>query len=536
MDVSRQSPSSGPVSRSADTSVSRRLSRRRFVVGVGGGALAAATLAACGEATRTVVGPHSPQVRDFANAQQRPGAPLRQMSLTARTDTVDLGGVTANTWGYGAGNAQGPLLRGTVGDQVRVTVHNQLPATPPTEGAGTTTVHWHGLAIRNDMDGAPEVTQPGIATGQSAVYEFTLPHPGTYWYHAHVGVQRDRGLLGPLVIDDPREPGGYDTEFIVVLDDWIDGINGATPDATLARLRQTGMTMPSMPGMSGMSDMPGMPGGHAGSTSAVGGDGGDVTYPYYLINGRVPDAAVSFTARPGQRARIRIINAAADTAFRVALAEHSLTVTHSDGFPVTPTAVDTLVLGSGERYDVLVSLGDGVFPLVASAEGKQGHARALVRTSPSASAPPANLMPAGLRGRLLGYADLRSAPAVVLAPKQPDRTHELVLTADTAHYVWMINGRTFEQRAPLPVRHGERVRLVIKNQTMMYHPMHVHGHTFALRGDQRPDGARKDTVNVLPMQTVTVDFDADNPGQWLAHCHLAYHEAAGMMTVLSYEA
>lgn len=255
----------------------------------------------------------------------------------------------------------GPLLRGTAGDQLRVRAENRLPTNPPTEGAGATTVHWHGLAIRNDMDGVPDVTQPVIASGAAAVYDFTLPHPGTYWYHSHVGVQRDRGLLGPLIIDDPAEPGGYDAEFVVVLDDWTDGVAGATPDAVLADLHRTGMRMDK---------------GGAEAITAVGGDGGDVDYLYYLINGRIPASPETFTARPGQRARLRIINAAGDTAFRVALGGHQLGVTHTDGFPVSAPPVDALLLGSGERYDVVVTLGDGVFPLVAMAEGKQGGARA----------------------------------------------------------------------------------------------------------------------------------------------------------------
>ncbi|MDQ2706490.1 MAG: multicopper oxidase family protein [Actinomycetota bacterium] len=510
------------------------LSRRAFLLGTGGGMLTMGALAACGTRGSSIVGPGSSQVADFAAAQRRPGAPVRDARLTALAETVDLGGVRADTWTYGSGHAVGPLLRGNVGDQLRVQVVNQLPANPPTEGGGTTTVHWHGLAIRNDMDGVPDVTQPAIEVGATGSYELTLPHPGTYLYHSHVGVQRDRGLVGPLIIDDPNDAARYDVEFIVVLDDWIDGINGATPDSTLADLRRTGMRMGGMSGMSGMGGMHDM-GGMSGSTSAVGADGGDVSYPHYLINGRVAAAPETLVARPGQRARLRLINGAADTAFRIALADHQLEVTHTDGFPIAPTVVDTVVLGSGERYDALVTLGDGIFPLVASAEGKQGAARALVRTNSAASAPPSSAMPDQLRGKLLAYSELRADSAVALPSRKPDRTHRLALTADMARYVWMINGKTFGQHEPLTVRQGERVRLVMSNQTMMYHPMHLHGHTFALSDDNHPDGARKDTVIVLPMQTVTVDFDADNPGQWLVHCHQGYHEASGMMTVVSYQ-
>ena len=135
-------------------------------------------------------------------------------------------------------------------------------------------------------------------------------------------------------------------------------------------------------------------------------------------------------------------------------------------------------------------------------------------------------MPAELGARLLGYADLHADPAVMLSARAPDRTRQLVLTADMGRYMWMINGRIFDERQPLPVRAGERVRLELMNQTMMYHPMHLHGHTSALRDPAAPTsgpggrlgGARRDTVMVLPNQTVAVKFDADIPGRWLTHC------------------
>ena len=138
--------------------------------------------------------------------------------------------------------------------------------------------------------------------------------------------------------------------------------------------------------------MGGMPAVGGRASDLLGGDAGDVIYPYYVINGRIPAAPTTFTAKPGQRIRIRIINAAADTAFRVALAGHKMTVTHTDGFPVVPTEVDALLLGMGERYDVIVTAGDGVFPLVASAEGKNAVARALLSTG-AGSAPDAGFRP-----------------------------------------------------------------------------------------------------------------------------------------------
>lgn len=141
-----------------------------------------------------------------------------------------------------------------------------------------------------------------------------------------------------------------------------------------------------------------------------------------------------------------------------------------------------------------------------------------------------------LRRRLLGYADLLPTTTVALPAARADRTLPVDL-AMAGTYDWTINGRLFAQRVPLPVREGERVRVrvVFRNRTSMFHPMHLHGHTFALVGAGDRLGARKDTVIVAPGQTVAVELVADNPGQWLMHCHNIYHGEAGMMTVMSYQ-
>jgi FtsP/CotA-like multicopper oxidase with cupredoxin domain len=281
-----------------------------------------------------------------------------------------------------------------------------------------------------------------------------------------------------------------------------------------------------MGGMGGM-DMGGM---GEGMTSSLLGGAGDIVYPHYLANGRVPAAPVTLTAKPGQRARLRLINAGSDTAFRVALGGHQLTVTHSDGFPVAPVTTDALLIGMGERYDVLVTVGDGVFPLVALAEGKKGNALALVRSA-AGTPPKASPRPAELGGKVILSTDLMAADSVRIKAKDVDRSHDLLLSGSMAPYRWTINGKTFHDAEPLPIEEGQRVRLRFQNRSMMFHPMHVHGHTFALVGG----GARKDTVIVRPMQTVEVDFDANNPGQWAAHCHNLYHAETGMMTSLSYQ-
>jgi len=494
-----------------------QLSRRNIILGTFG--LAGSTaISAC--AGTTAVPATGNSVRRAEPGRSSAGQRVVDARLSPRPTTIDLGGPVVRTWAYGD-SVPGPLLRARAGDLLRVRVENALPA--------TTSVHWHGIALPNDMDGVPGVTQAPIGAGTSFTYEFTVPDPGTYFYHPHSGVQLDRGLYGALLVDEVADPGGYDVEWTVVLDDWLDG-TGRTPEQVLSGLTSAanGTAGGSGHDMGGM-DMGGMSGMSEAMSSPLLGGAGDIVYPHYLANGRVPAAPVTLTAKPGQRARLRLVNAGSDTAFRVALGGHRLTVTDSDGFPVAPVTTDSLLIGMGERYDVLVTVGDGVFPLVALAEGKKGGALALVRSATGA-APKASARPAELAGKVILSTDLTAAAAVRLQAKDVDRRHDLLLSGSMAPYRWTLNGKSFPDTDPLPLEAGQRVRLRFQNMSMMFHPMHVHGHTFGLvRG-----GARKDTVIVRPMQTVEVDFDANNPGQWAAHCHNIYHAEAGMMTTLSY--
>ena len=433
---------------------------------------------------------------------------MRSYRLTARRTQVDLGGRVVDTWAYGD-QVPGTMLHATAGDRVRVAFTNELPV--------ETSVHWHGLAIRNDMDGVPHLTSQPVAASGRFDFDFVVPDPGTYWFHPHSGLQLDRGLYAPFVIDDPREPGGYDAEWVVVLDDWTDGV-GPSPDQILAGLKRGGGSMGGM--------------NMGGGSMGMGGDGGDVAYPMYLVNGRAPNDPDVLTAKAGQRVRIRFINAGADTIFDVALGGHRLRVTHTDGYPVEPAESSSLRIGMGERYDVVVTLGAGVFPLVAQPLGKNGQARALVRTS-SGAVPPTGYRPIELDGPPLTVVNLSAAPGSALPRRAPDSRQDVALSGSMNGYMWTINGRTYDKTRPLTVRQGQTARLRISNHSMMSHPLHVHGHTFQL-GPAGGDGPRKDTVLVPPMAGFEVDLSADNPGRWMVHCHNAYHAEAGMMTRLEY--
>ncbi|MFD3556481.1 multicopper oxidase domain-containing protein [Streptomyces goshikiensis] len=481
------------------------------------------------------VDPAGPEVR-AAEAARKATGPLTEVKVTATATPLDLGGgVSVRSWAYGD-KLPGKEVRATAGGTLALTLANNLPE--------ATSLHWHGLALRNDMDGVPGLTQRDIAPGGSFSYEFAVPTPGTYWFHPHTGVQQDRGLYAPLIIEDPKEPLSYDKEWVVVLDDWLDGVDGSTPDAVLTALRkgmaanhaahgpQAGTTAKA--GATGATGSGGPDRLLVGSESDIlGKEAGDVAYPHYLINGRVPADPSVFTAKPGDRIRLRIVNAGGDTAFRVALGGHRLTVTHTDGFPVQPATTDCLLLGMGERYDVLVTAGDGVFPLTALAEGKGQAALAVLRTG-AGTAPTASTRPTELESRPLPADELKAAESVALDGREPDRTLQMRLTGNMQRYNWAFDNTPYTPEQRRPVKAGERVRIEFANSTPMWHPLHLHGHTFAL-GTGGQGGARKDTTIILPGQRLTVEFNADNPGLWMAHCHNVYHSESGMMTVLGYQ-
>ncbi|CAM5243064.1 multicopper oxidase family protein [Streptomyces aurantiogriseus] len=541
---------------------------RRSVLLAGLGAAGTGLLAACSNDASTSPSLLSPSGSQVARTEKKRSSTGRvhRLNLTAAPATLDLGGGTmVKSWAF-SGQAPGKEIRISSGDTLAAELSNQLP------DRTTTSIHWHGIALRSDMDGVPPVTQSAVRAGSNFTYRFIADAPGTYFFHPHVGVQLDRGLYAPLIVEDPKEPLSYDDEWVVVLDDWLDGVTG-TPDEAFAELRQgmggmdmgdsgdastpsdsadsSGHDMGHMGGMdmsgSGMDATTASPSASSGdgmsmrfmlmgaTSELLGGDAGDVKYPYHLINGRVPNEPAVYTGKPGKRVRLRIINAGGDTAYRVALGGHTLTITHTDGFPVEHRQVDALLVGMGERYDVLVTLGDGVFPLIALAEGKDTSGMALMRTG-SGSAPKPTVRPAELDGLIVTASQLRAADDVRLDAKKADRVHRIELTGTMAKYDWAVNGKRYDMANPtanpLLVEEGQRVRLDFVNSSDMWHPMHLHGHTYQVGST----GPRKDTTIVLPKKKVSVIFDADNPGQWMLHCHNAYHGEAGMMALVAYGA
>jgi FtsP/CotA-like multicopper oxidase with cupredoxin domain len=467
------------------------ISRRQFVVA---GALGVAGVAA-------------------ACSQSPPNAPAgSNLTLAAGETDLDLAGVTLRTWAYG-NQVPASEIRLRKGDRLRAELTNALP-----QGV---TVHWHGIALVNDMDGVPQLTQEAVPNGQKFSYDFVVPDAGTYWFHSHVGTQLDRGLYGPLIIEDPDEKGNYDDELVVVLDDWIDG-TGTNPDQVFENLRKTGMK-PMAPGGPGVTP-----------TSPLGKDGGDVTYPYFVINGRVSDDPQVVDYRRGQRIRLRVINAGSDTAFRVAVPGTTMRVIQTDGFPVLPVEANSVILGMGERVDAIVTVNESL-PVVAVPEGKQGHARLNIRVNQAPATVNIDEFVGAVRTEApLDTATLSPTPEVTLPATQPDQVIDARLAGPVDGYTWPINGKLYDPpRDGVAVKPNQRVRINFINETMMFHPFHLHGHTFQVMNSTTPK-ARKDTVLVPPMQTVDVVFDTNNPGRWITHCHNTYHLEAGMAFFLEY--
>ncbi len=358
--------------------------RRRALLGAAGLGVRALVLGSCGNTATRLPAP-LPTSTGVPNTGTSTGArtpqtvtqtgTVHEFSLTAAPTEVEIGGQRVSAWAYN-GQVPGPEIRVTEGDTLRIALANGLPE--------DTSIHWHGLAIPNAMDGVPGVTQPPITSGKGFLYEFIAPHAGTYMYHPHTGLQLDRGLYGPLIVEPRNQIQRVDREYTLMFDDWLD----ATPEDTLRQLKATGDRMGGMGGTT--SGRSGMGGARASTASGSAESPPDVVYPRYLVNGTSADAPQELTVNEGETVRLRFINPSSATIYRVALAGHTFTVTHADGQPVEPREVDTVRIGMGERYDVLVhAIHPGVWQLAARAEGTTMLARTVLRYQGDASPAPA---------------------------------------------------------------------------------------------------------------------------------------------------
>jgi FtsP/CotA-like multicopper oxidase with cupredoxin domain len=441
-------------------------------------------------------------------ARAGPIADFRLVARPGRTHLVGAPYPETAVWSYN-GTIPGPEIRIRQGERLRITIENQL--------AEETTVHWHGLRVPNAMDGVPHLTQPPIAPRATFVYEFDLPDAGTYWYHPHQRSfeQVGRGLYGPLIVEE-EEPIQADRDVTWVLDDWR-----LLPDAQIS------------------DDF-----GNFMDSSHNGRVGNTVT-----VNGRILE---TFPVRARERVRLRLINAANARIFGLEFQDHRPTVVALDGQPVEPhePAGGRVVLGPAMRADLVIDM-----------SGKPGERFTITDT-----------FYRDLEYRLLDvvYSDeppLRphplDAPVRLAANTMPEpeigaaERHEVsfgggmmggmmnsggmmggMMRGMQHAGIWSINGvaATGHVMEPfLTLHRGRSYVLTMHNDTAWHHPMHLHGHAFrVITRDGQPTRRREwqDTVLMAPRERVEIAFVADNPGDWMFHCHILEHQAAGMMGVI----
>jgi CopA family copper-resistance protein len=449
------------------------------------------------------------------------------------------------------------------------------------------------------MDGVPGLSFPGIAPGETYVYQFPIMQSGTYWYHAHSGFQEQTGLYGPIIID-PRggESRHADQDYTVLLSDWSDSdpahlfatlkrhsdyynYGKHTVGDFLAEVRARGWS-------AAVHDWGAWGQMRMDPTDLV--DVSGATYTY-LMNGMTPAENWTALFNSGENVRLRFINGSAMSFFDIRIPDLTLTVVAADGQDVEPVTVDEFRLGPGEVLDaIVVPKSDQAYTILAQSMDRSGYARGTLSPRdglraevPALDARPqltmadigmgmtgmqnmgdmpgmrpsaANAPPnhdvngygpgvdmligaprmtlddpgAGLRNngrRVLTYADLHTLGGS-LDPRDPVRDIELHLTGHMERYIWSFNGQKFSEAAPIRLSYAERVRLVLVNDTMMIHPIHLHGMWSEVEGPEGRFQVRKHTVMVQPAQRLSYLVTADAIGRWAYHCHLTYHMAAGM--------
>ncbi len=596
------------------------LSRRRFL-GVGGSAVFAAYALGV------------PHVR-YAAAQPGLGG-SRELDATS-PEGIDLfierrmipiagepsDAITIN------GGVPGPLIRMREGRDARIRVHNRLDE--------ATSIHWHGVLLPFTMDGVPGISFEGIAPGTTFEYRYPVRQNGTYWYHSHSGLQEQLGHYGQLVIEPAdTDPVRYDVEHSIVLSDWTH----MDPHVVMHKLKTMegyfNYQRPTLANLEAQAAATGQSIADVIKTRLSWQrmrmdptDIADVTGATYsfLMNGRTPDENWTAIAQPGQRVRLRIVNASALTYYDFRVDGLPMMVVQADGQNIEPVETDELRIAVAETYDVVVTLPDDhPRTLFAEAMDRSGFARGTIAPRPGLQAaiperrqrpmltmadmgmmhavmkkesigagsmdhggheiasgmPDASVeqtRPAGEKGllpisglpeqiehgpdthgpgsivmgstryrqlsdpgsglgddgrRVLTYSQLRclETPA---DRRPPTRQFDLHLTGNMHKYIWGFDGKKWSEADMIRFQFGERLRINMINDTMMNHPIHLHGMWMDLyAGENYAKNPRKHTVNVQPAELLTVDITADAPGQWAFHCHVLYHMKVGMFRTVA---
>ncbi|MFM2170151.1 MAG: hypothetical protein RI957_380 [Verrucomicrobiota bacterium] len=448
------------------------------------------------------------------------------------------------------GSMPGPVLRFREGDFARIHVHNHLKKEE-------TSTHWHGLLLPNPQDGVPYVNTPPILPGTTHTFGFTLRHAGTYWYHSHTYLQEQSGVYGGIVVE-PR--GGEfvqaDRDQVMILSDWTN-----TNPKEVMRMLMRGSDYFGLMRRNSQSLLGAWQRGNLKDyfrrewDRMMPMDVSDVGYHAFLVNGK---PQIRMEGRPGERVRVRVINASAASYYHLSSSTGPLTIIAADGPPVHPVQVPMFLMGIAETYDLLVTIPEhGQHELRFTTQDGSGHVSAIMGQGEmhQAPAPPKpNLYQmdemlnlaleeqeddarASLRLPRPGspYRLLKAVNDTSLPANLPRRKITLHLTGDMNRYVWSFDGKTIAEQPYVLIKKGEIIELELVNDTMMHHPIHLHGHFFRLLMGQGRYSPLKHTVDVPPMSTRTLEFEANEAQDWMFHCHILYHMMSGMARVFRYE-
>ncbi len=481
----------------------------------------------------------------------------------------------------------GPTIKAKVGDTLRIEVTNNLDI--------DTSIHWHGVLVPNNMDGVPYVNTPPIKPSKTFTYEFPIKHSGTYWYHAHSALQEQQGVYGSIVFYPKQEVKDYDEEHVLVLSDWTD----ENPNQVLANLKQdadyyalkkdsvqswlkileNGTKAVKIRINNAWTRMGPM-------------DMSDIGYDAFLINGK--KSSILSHARAGARIKLRIINAAASSYFIFEYSGGSMKIIEADGIKIEPFTAKRVRIAMAETYDVIVTVPDSkTYEFRSSAEDGTGYAVTHIGRGELVAAPlypKPNLVLMDMMGGMdhgsMGGHDMSNmqmeddfdnasehvgmqmnhsahqgmimdtspknkelhhidflnnyktikSPTITTLPKDnPTRTIMLRLTGSMERYVWTINNTPMYAANKILVKKGENVKFILANETMMNHPIHLHGHFFRVLNGQGDYTPLKHTVNVSPFETVEIEFEANEEKDWIFHCHNLYHMKLGMGGTIHYD-
>lgn len=462
-----------------------------------------------------------------------------------------------------------PTLTFTEGQNAVIYVTNNMRV--------ETSVHWHGLILPNFQDGVPYLNTPPILPGKTHKFEFPINQSGTYWYHSHTGLQEQRGVYGAIIIKPKEKALEYDYDLSLVFSDWTD----EKPKSVLKNLKRgnewysikRGTTQPLSKTISNgalgaqlklwSKRMPGI-------------DISDVAFDAFLTNGKQTQNYNQFKA--GDKVRVRMVNASAATYFWITIGGKAMLIS-SDGIDVVPVHREKVLHAIAETYDYIVTIPEsGAVEIRATAQDGSGYTNTVLGSGTIAKA---KVLPApdyikmlkkmgnmkkmksdkmpmqkdtamsqinGMKKDMkmdgmqkgmkmnneFSYDYLKSPVKTTIHSELPTKEIELNLTGNMLRYVWSINNKVLSEVDKIKIKRGEKTRITLNNKTMMHHPMHLHGHFFRVintNGDYSP---LKHTVNVPPMGSVTIEFDANETGDWFFHCHILYHAKAGMARIFSY--